>query len=278
MARAAANGIELEYEIIGGGDGDAAPMLVIMGFTMQMIQWPDGFLERLAARGFRIVRFDNRDVGLSSKVERPYALDDMADDAAGLLDAVGIPAAHVVGVSMGGFIAQLLTLRHPERVSSLASIMSSTGARDVGGPHPDLVPMLMTPPPADRAAYIETRLAIARRLTGATLPSDEARTRASFTRAYDRCFYPQGIARQFHAIISASDRTAALGAVRARTLVIHGTDDPLVDPSGGDATARAIPGARLVRIPGMGHDLPEAAWDTIIAAIAENAGSAPPRR
>jgi pimeloyl-ACP methyl ester carboxylesterase len=269
VTRARANGIELEYEVIG--DDADEPMLLVMGFSVQMIQWPDGFLARLRGHGFRLIRFDNRDVGLSSKVAQPYALDDMADDTAGLLDALGIRAAHVVGASMGGFISQLLTIRHPDRVLSLASIMSSTGARDVGQPHPAIIPMLMTPPPAERGPYIETRLATARRLTGSTLRSDEARVRASISREYDRCFYPQGAVRQFQAIIAAPDRTAALGAVRARTVVIHGTDDELIDPSGGVATAKAIPGAHLLSIPGMGHDLPEGAWDPIARAIAANA-------
>jgi pimeloyl-ACP methyl ester carboxylesterase len=269
VASIPANGIDIEYEVFGETAGE--PMLVIMGFTMQMIQWPDGFLGRLAGRGFRLIRFDNRDVGLSTKLDRPYTLDDMADDAAGLLEGLGIVAAHVVGASMGGYIAQLLTLRHPERVRSLASIMSSTGARDVGQPRPEIVPLLMTPPPSEREPYVVSRLAIARRLTGSSLRSDEDRVRASIERAYDRCFYPQGGARQFQAIITAPDRTAALGAVRVPTVVIHGTDDMLIDPSGGDATARAIPGARLVLIPGMGHDLPEPAWDALVAAIADNA-------
>jgi pimeloyl-ACP methyl ester carboxylesterase len=270
MARAKANGIELEYQVIGDGE----PMLLVMGVTMQMIAWPDGFLERLAARGFRLIRFDNRDVGLSSRVERPYGLDDMAEDAAGLLDALGIASAHVAGVSMGGFIGQLLAIRHPARVRSLASIMSSTGARDVGAPRPEVLPLLMTPVPPDREAYIESRLAIARRLSGTRLRPDQARVRAAIARAYDRGIDPVAAARQFQAVMAASDRTAALAALRVPAVVIHGTDDPLIDASGGQATARAIPGARLVLIPGMGHDLPEPAWEAIVDAIATNAARA----
>jgi pimeloyl-ACP methyl ester carboxylesterase len=270
MARAKANGIELEYEVIGDGE----PMLLVMGVTMQMIAWPDGFLERLAGRGFRLIRFDNRDVGLSSRVERPYGLDDMAEDAAGLLDALDLDSAHAVGISMGGFVAQLLAIRHPARVRSLASIMSSTGARDVGAARPEIVPLLMTPVPPDREAYIESRLAIVRRFSGSTLRPDEARVRATIARAYDRGIDPVGAARQFQAILGAADRTTALGALRIPTVVIHGTDDPLIDASGGQATARAVPGARLLLIPGMGHDLPDAAWDTIVDAIATNAARA----
>jgi len=272
MSRAMTNGIELEYEVIGSPS--AEPMLLIMGVTMQMIAWPDGFLERLAARGFRLIRFDNRDVGLSSRVERPYSLDDMAADTVGLLDALAIDSAHVVGVSMGGFIGQLLAIHHPRRVRSLASIMSSTGARDVGGMRPEMGPLLMTPPPAQRHAYIESRLEVARRLAGTRLRTDEARLGASIARAYDRCFDPRAAARQFQAILSAPDRTAALGALRVPVVVIHGTDDPLIDVSGGEATARAIPGARLVLIPGMGHDLPDEAWDRLISAIGANAARA----
>lgn len=269
MPRATTNGIELEYEVLGSAS--AEPMLLVMGLNMQLIHWPDGFVERLVERGFRIIRFDNRDAGLSSKLDRPYALDDMAADTAGLLDALGLASAHVVGASMGGYIAQLLAIGHPRRVRSLALIMTSTGARDVGQPRLDLLPLLMAPPPAEREPYIASRLAIARLLTGSTLRSDEARLRATAGRAYDRAFYLPGIGRQLQAILAATDRTAALGGLRVPTVVIHGTDDPLVDPSGGDATARAIPGARLLRIPGMGHDLPEPAWDTIAAAIADNA-------
>jgi pimeloyl-ACP methyl ester carboxylesterase len=267
MARVHANGIEIEYETTGEGP----PLLLIMGFTMQLIQWPDGFVERLAAKGFRVTRFDNRDVGLSSKVEARYTLDDMADDTAGLLDALGAAPAHVVGASMGGFIAQLLALRHHDKVRTLASIMSTTGAPGVGAARPDLIPVLMAPPPKEREAYIESRAGIARMLTGSRLRSDEARVRATIGRAYDRAFYPAGIARQFQAILAGPDRTAALAGIRVPTVVIHGSDAVLVDPSGGDATARAIPGARLVRVDGMGHDLPEAAWDTVIDAIVENA-------
>jgi pimeloyl-ACP methyl ester carboxylesterase len=275
MARARANGIEIEYEV--AGDAAAPPMLLVMGLAMQLIQWPDAFVARLAARGFRTIRFDNRDAGLSSKVERPYTLDDMAEDAAGLLDALAIDAAHVVGVSLGGMVAQLVAIRHPRRVLSLASIMATTGAQGVGAPRPELLPVLFTPPPAERAAYIESRAAVARQLAG-SLRSDEAWVRDTIARAFDRAFYPQGTGRQLQAILSAADRTPALAALRVPTVVIHGTEDPLVDPSGGDATARAIPGARLVRIEGMGHDLPESAWATILDAIEENARRAATHR
>ena len=272
MPRALTNGIELEYEVIG--DPAAPPMLLVMGFGMQMIQWPDGFLERLVGRGFRIIRFDNRDCGLSTKLDRPYRLDDMAEDTAGLFESLGLDSAHVVGASMGGFIAQLLAIRHPRRVRSLALIMTTTGAGDVGQARPEMLPLLMTPPPIERGAYVESRLEVARHLTGRTLRSDEARVRATSGRAYDRAFYPPGAVRQFQAIQAAPDRSAALGGVRVPAVVIHGSDDPLIDRSGGEAAARAIPGARLLSISGMGHDLPEAAWDTIVAAIADNSSGA----
>ncbi len=268
MPLADSNGITLEYEVIG--DANAAPMLLVMGFSVQLIQWPDRLCAMLAKRGFRVVRFDNRDVGLSSKVDRSYSLDDMSDDAAGLLDTLGIEAAHVVGASMGGYIAQLLALRHARRVRSLCSIMSSTGARGVGQPSPEMFTLLMTPAPPERSTYIEQRLAIARKVAGPGFPFDEARIRDTIGRAFDRCYYPAGAMRQIRAVLSAADRTASLARIRVPTLVIHGTHDLIVDPSGGEATARAIPGARLLPIPGMGHDLPEGAWQTIVDAIVEN--------
>ncbi|HEY2746316.1 MAG TPA: alpha/beta fold hydrolase [Polyangia bacterium] len=271
MPTARANGIELEYESIG--DAHAPPMLLIMGLGTQMIAWPDGFCRLLAERGFRVIRFDNRDVGLSTKTPVPYTLDDMADDAAGLLDALDVPAAHVVGASMGGFIAQLLTLRHPRRVTSLCIMMSSTGARDVGGAAPDILPMLMQPQPSERAAYLDFRVKISRRLSSTVHPFDEPRIRALAGAAFDRSFFPLGGQRQLAAVMAASDRTARLAAVRTPTLVIHGADDPIVAVSGGEAVARAIPGATLRVFPGMGHDLPAPLWPDFAAAIAQNAAA-----
>jgi pimeloyl-ACP methyl ester carboxylesterase len=269
MPQARANGIELEYESIG--DAHAPPLLMIMGLASQMIVWPDGLCRLIAARGFRVIRFDNRDVGLSSKTPVPYTLEDMADDAAGLLDALDLPAAHIVGASMGGYIAQLLTLRHPRRVSSLCLIMTSTGARDVGNPAPDILPMLMQPQPSERGAYLDYRVRISRRLSSTTYPFDEPRIRGLAGLAFDRCFFPLGGQRQLGAVMAASDRTARLATVRAPTLVIHGSDDPIVNVSGGEALARAIPGATLRVFPGMAHDLPAPLWPDFADAIAHNA-------
>ncbi|HEX6835443.1 MAG TPA: alpha/beta fold hydrolase [Polyangia bacterium] len=269
MPRAHANGIELEYESFG--DPKKPPLVMIMGLGAQMIVWPDELCQLIAQKGFHVIRYDNRDVGGSTKPATGYTLDDMADDAAGLLDALDLPSAHVVGASMGGFIAQLFALRHPARVRSLCIIMSSTGARDVGGAAPDILPMLMQPVPLEREASIDYRLAIGRRLSSPDYPFDEARIRAIIAAAYDRCFFPLGAQRQLAAVMAAPDRTARLAEVRAPTLVLHGSADPIVAPSGGEAIARAIPGARLHVFPGMGHDLPAALWPTFADEIAENA-------
>ena len=269
MPRARANGIEIESELIG--DEQAEPMLLVMGFAVQLIAWPDGFCRMLADRGYRVIRFDNRDVGLSSKVPASYSLDDLAADTAGLLDALDLPSAHVVGASMGGFIAQLLAIHHPTRVRSLCSIMSSTGDRSVGQPRPEIFPLLMVSPPAERSSYVEARLAIARRLASPGFPFDEKRSRDVIGLAFDRAYYPAGAQRQLAAVLAARDRTRALGELRVPSLVIHGAEDPLVHRSGGEATARAIPGAELLIIPGMGHDLPEPVWPTLADAIVANA-------
>ncbi|MCU1278209.1 MAG: alpha/beta hydrolase fold protein [bacterium] len=269
MPRAHANGIELEYESIG--DDHAPPLLMIMGLASQMIVWPDELCALIAARGFRVIRYDNRDVGLSTKPVLGYTLDDMADDAAGLCDALDLPSAHVVGASMGGYLAQLLALRHPRRVRSLSIIMSSTGARDVGQPAPDILPMLLQPLPEERGAYIEHRIRISRRLSSTAYPFDEPRIRALAGAAFDRCFFPLGGQRQLAAVMTSYDRTARLAELRVPTLVMHGSDDPIVGASGGEALARAIPGAQLRIFPGMAHDLPAPLWPTFAAAIAENA-------
>ena len=254
--------------------GDGAPMLLIMGLGTQRIAWQDRFCERLAQHGFRVVRFDNRDVGESSRATAPYRLEDMADDAAGLLDALAIPSAHIVGASLGGFIAQVMALQHRARVRSLCSIMSTTGDRSVGGAQPQILARIGTPMPTDRDGYIATRLETARLIASPGFPFDEARVRDLIARQFDRGFDPAGVMRQFQAVMVAPDRTEALRAIDVPTVVIHGTDDPLVNVSGGEATARAIHGARFVPIAGMAHDLPEGAWDTIIGAIVENAARA----
>ena len=296
MAHAAANGIQIEYETFG--DRDAAPLLLVMGLGAQMIMWEEGFCEQLAAEGFFVIRYDNRDTGLSTRFDEaglpdlgalmtavatgqpapagtaPYSLEDMADDGIGLLDALGIEAAHIVGASMGGMIVQAMAIRHPARVLSLCSIMSTTGDRSVGAPTPEAIGALLSPPPANREEAMDRGVEAYKVIAGGGFPMDEERVRRRAARAYDRAFYPPGISRQLAAILAAEDRTPALGKVAVPTLVIHGEADPLVTASGGEATARAIPGAELLMIPGMGHDLPEPAWPRIIGAIAANARKA----
>jgi pimeloyl-ACP methyl ester carboxylesterase len=279
-------GIELEYDIVG--DPEAPTLVLVMGFSMQMIAWDPRFCETLAARGFRVVRFDNRDIGKSTKLAHagfpdfarammgdrsaaPYGIEDMADDLGAFIVALGIPAAHVVGLSMGGFIVQETAIRHPGRVLSMASIMSSTGNRGVGQARPEALAVLFAPPPPDREGALDHAMTAWRVLRSPGFPFDEARTRQRSGDAWDRDHDPAGVARQAAAIVTQRDRTADLARVRVPAVVIHGADDPLIDISGGEATAHAIPGARLVVVPGMGHDLPPPAWPAVIDAIVDNA-------
>jgi len=288
--RVRVRGVDLEYETFGSA-GDP-PMVLIMGFAQQLIAWADSFCQQLAARRFHVVRFDNRDIGLSTKFDsapRPnipailggdkttvaYAIDDMADDTAGLIEELGFVSAHMVGLSMGGMIAQSLAIRHPARVKSLTSIMSTTGEPKVGYAKPEVISLMTRRPPADRDGNIELGLEVWRALRSPGFPFDEPRVRDRITRAFDRCHHPAGVSRQFAAILSQSDRTERLREVRVPVAVIHGAEDPLIHVSGGEATARAIPGAKLLVVPGMGHDLPEDLWPLIIDTIAENAGRAP---
>ncbi len=277
--------IELAYETFG--DPADPAVLVIMGLGAQMIFWPEELCEALSERGYFMVRFDNRDVGLSTKLdghspppltkvlsgevtEVPYLLADMAVDAVGLLDYLGIDRTHVVGASMGGMIAQRLAIDHPERVLSLASIMSTTGDHAVGQPTPAALTVLMTAPPTDLEGYVEGFLAARRAIGSHGFEFDEPRTRRLAERCYGRGFFPDGTARQFAAILASPDRTPELATIAAPTVVIHGDDDALIDVSGGRATAAAIPGAELVVIEGMGHDLPEGAWAPIAASLSRN--------
>lgn len=284
MAKAHANGIDLEYVV--DGDPMAEPMLLIMGLTAQLTAWPQELVEELARRGFRVIRFDNRDSGLSSKLDGvqadilgmlagtaqpPYTLADMADDAAGLLDALGLESAHVVGASMGGMIAQRLVIDHPERVRSLCSIMSTTGAPEVGQPSPEATGALLAPAPATREEAIARGMAASRIIGSKTHPASEAELRDRLEAAYDRSSYPEGAVRQLAAIFAGPDRTSALAEVRVPTVVIHGTEDPLVQPDGGRATAAAIPGAELLELEGMGHDLPSPLIEAVATAIEKNA-------
>jgi pimeloyl-ACP methyl ester carboxylesterase len=283
--------VELCYETFG--DPASPPMLLIMGLGTQMIAWHEDFCAELVDRGFFVIRYDNRDVGRSSRFRhvrpptppelvrrRPgavaYTLDDMAQDAAGLLDHLGQDSAHVVGASMGGMIAQTLAVREPERVRSLTSIMSNTGSRWSGRPATRTFPVLLRRPPADREAYAEYTVGLMRQIGSPGFERDEDELRAMARLAVDRGLSAAGTGRQLAAILASGDRTAALRRVSAPTLVIHGTRDRLVRPSGGRATARAIPGARLMLVEGMGHDLPRGAWPRLVGAIAEHAWGAEP--
>jgi pimeloyl-ACP methyl ester carboxylesterase len=287
MPRAAANGIEIEYDEHGVADDPA--ILLIMGLSAQMTAWDDGFVAMLADQGFRVIRFDNRDIGLSSwlddagvpdlgasvlagKVPTPaYSLSDMAADGAALLDALGVAKAHIVGASMGGMIAQTFAIEHPERTLSLTSIFSTTGDPAVGQPRPDVAQALfLTAPPEGRDAIIEAGVAGSRLIGSPGYPADEAKVRERVAAAYDRSWHPAGVVRQVLAILTQPDRTSALARVTVPTLVVHGEADPLVDPSGGRATAAAVPGAELWTVAGMGHDLPEEVWPELVARIAAN--------
>jgi len=271
--KAQTNGIEIEYESMG--DPRHPTLLLVMGFSVQMIAWDDELCRMLVERGFRVVRFDNRDVGLSTKCTRGgYSLDDMALDAIGLCDWLGVPRAHVVGASMGGMIAQLVAIRQPTRVRSLCSIMSNTGERGVGGARPEALAALMRPPPATRDEAIQRGEEVLKVIGSKGYPLDLRRMRDRAARSYDRCFYPAGAARQMMAVQTAAPRTDGLRKLTMPALVIHGDADPLVDVSGGRATAAAIPGAELIVIPGMGHELNPVLWPQIVDAIARNASRA----
>jgi pimeloyl-ACP methyl ester carboxylesterase len=288
VSRANANGIEIEYETFG--DPDGAPLLLVMGLGAQMLSWDEKFCSLLAGRGFHVIRYDNRDSGLSTKMEsagepdllaafggnpKPaYQLDDLADDAVGVLDALGIGAAHIVGASMGGFIAQLVAINHPDRVLSMTSIMSGPGGRDAVPPQPEGAEVLMTIPPPTREAQIQHGLWIRSVLTGPGDPFDDDAERKRVERAYDRSYYPVGTGRQLVAILAAEGRLERLSHVKAPTLVIHGIADVLVPIDNGRSVAAAVPGARLLEFEGMGHDLPVRVWPPVVDAIEELARQA----
>jgi pimeloyl-ACP methyl ester carboxylesterase len=282
MARAQANGLELEYGTFG--DPAAPPLVLVMGLGAQMITWEDDFCELLAGRGFFVVRYDNRDVGLSSWLDHlpppdlaalaagdlttaPYTLADMADDAVGLFDALGLAQAHVVGASMGGMIVQQLAIDHPDRLLSITSIMSTTGDPAVGRAEPWALAMLTRPPANTREQAIADSVAGYRRLGSPGYPDDEAFLLAKAALHYDRARHPVGTLRHAAAVVASGDRTARLHDVRLPALVVHGDADPLIDVSGGKATAAAIPGAELVVLPGVGHNLPRAIWPELADAI-----------
>jgi pimeloyl-ACP methyl ester carboxylesterase len=290
---ARANGIDLCYEIFG--DDGAEPMLLIMGLGAQMIHWDDDFCWQLAARGFRVIRFDNRDIGQSSKltggkrlgpvellklrflkipVAAPYRLHDMALDVIGLMDALGIKSAHLVGASMGGMIAQEVAISFPQRVRSLTSIMSTTGNPKLPPPTREAAAVLMAPPPKTKEEYFERFAQTWKVLRVGSFPQDEALDRSRAERTFERGLNPAGVARQLRAVLASGSRKERLASVKAPTLVIHGTVDPLVPPAGGKDTAASIPGARLLMITGMGHALPIPMWPEIIGAIDKHAHAA----
>ena len=275
--KATIGAIEIEYETLG--DQGGRPLLLVMGLASQLTAWPDEFCQGLVDRGYHVIRFDNRDIGLSTHLDGvavappPYTLDDMADDAAGLLDHLGIGAADVVGVSMGGMIAQLLAIRHPERVLSLTSIMSNLGGEDVAMATPEAVAALMALPPDDRAGQIDHAVKVRRVLAGGN-PIDEDLVRREAARSIDRSSDRDGVQRQLAAIMAAPSRREALAAVAVPALVIHGVDDPLVPAENGRRTAAALPGARLLEVEGMGHNLPATAWPVIFEAIEEVSAAA----
>jgi pimeloyl-ACP methyl ester carboxylesterase len=286
---APANGIQLCYQEMGDPEGE--PLVLIMGLATQMIAWDEEFCRMLADRGFRVVRFDNRDIGRSSRIrsagvpnvldllvgrgQPEYRLRDMADDTVGLMDHLGIESAHVVGASMGGMIAQCTAIGHPERVRSLCSIMSTTGSRRVGHPSYKTFGLLLGKPPRRREAAIERVIKTFKTIGSPGYPFDEERIRELAGRSFDRGHSQAGIARQLHAITASGDRTSRLRELDLPAVVIHGKSDVLVNPSGGRATARAIPAARLKMIDGMGHDLPLALWPTFVEEICCNAARAP---
>ncbi len=283
MSRISVNGLDIEVEEFG--DPADPPLLLIMGLGAQMIVWPEELCRQLADAGHHVIRFDNRDVGLSSwfdgagvpdmeavfedavagrPVESPYSLSDMADDAVGVLDALGIDSAHIVGASMGGMIAQQVAIRHPDRTRSLCSIMSMP--RFIIG-DPEVSAVLMADDPGTREGRIENGIEGSRLLTGDGFPFDEDRTRTSIEASIDRAWHPEGTARQMAAILADGDRTEALRGVTAPTVVIHGTSDRLVLPQGAEETAAAVSGAELVWIDGMGHELPLGAHQQIVDAV-----------
>jgi pimeloyl-ACP methyl ester carboxylesterase len=287
MPQIDANGLRFEYDVTGEGE----PLLLIMGLGGQMTLWRDAFVQKLAARGYRVIRFDNRDIGLSEKLdylgppdmgraleaygagglaEAAYTLSNMADDAAAILTALGIEKAHIVGASMGGMIAQLVAADHPHKTLSLTSIMSTTGNRSLPPAKPEAMAVLGRPAPdprTDMEGYLASSVAASKVIGSPGYPADEADQRAFAKANAERSYYPVGFQRQYVAVLASPDRREKLEGIRVPTLVIHGEADPLVPIEGGQDTAANIPGAELLTIPGMGHDLPPALYDTLVEAI-----------
>jgi pimeloyl-ACP methyl ester carboxylesterase len=290
MARAKSNGIEIEYETFGAKDAD--PLLLVMGLGGQMVLWDEGFCRLLADRGFHVIRFDNRDVGKSTHMDasgvpdvmtliaasngslalKPaYTLSDMAADSVGLLDALQIESAHVVGASMGGMISQTIALEHPARVKTLTSIMSTTGDPSLPPPAPEALAFLVTPSPADREGAIQHGVEMFRAIGSTGFEFEEAHIRKLATLQYERGFNPGGVLRQLAAILASGSRKQHLARLSVPTLVIHGKVDPLIPVECGVDTAASIPGARLELVDGMGHDMPIVLWPRLVEWIAGHA-------
>jgi pimeloyl-ACP methyl ester carboxylesterase len=284
-----AGDVEICFERFG--DPSCPAMLLVMGLGTQMLGWHEDLCDEIAQRGFHVIRFDNRDIGRSTKLSHipppslrqllrrdkdvaAYTFEHMADDAIGVLDHLGIDRAHVVGASMGGMIAQTMAIRHPDRVLSLASLMSNTGARWRGQPGLRIYPIFLRRLPREREAFVEHTVRLYRTIGSSGFAFDEDDLREIAARGFERGVDPAGTARQLAAIVAAPDRTPDLQKLEVPAVVIHGTADRMVNPSGGRATAKAIPGARLVMLEGLGHDLPRAAWPQIVDPIAENAARA----
>ncbi|MGE4527787.1 MAG: alpha/beta fold hydrolase [Rhodospirillaceae bacterium] len=293
MPNATANGIRIAYDTFG--DTSSPALLLIAGNGAQTLFWDAEFCESLARTGLFVIRFDNRDAGLSTKfdaagvpdimagiraamageaVASAYSLDDMADDCIGLLDALSIGKAHICGASMGGMIAQVVAYRHPARVLSLTSIMSNTGNPAAPQGKPEAVAAVVAPAPEERDACIAHNMSVWRKIWSPGFPFEEERARRFLEQSYDRSYCPQGMARQNMAVLACGDRRRQLSAIAAPTLVIHGTGDPLIPAEAGRETAQAIPGAKLLLIEGMGHDMPKGAWGDIVAAISRHANRA----
>ncbi len=287
MPRAQVNEIIIEYDTFGRNDAD--PLLLVMGLGAQLVFWEEEFCESLANKGFYVIRFDNRDCGLSTKFDKadvpslktlmsndhsneavalPYTMDDLADDCIGLLDALGIQSAHLVGASMGGMIVQTVGWRHRERVRSITSIMSTTGDPSLPPPSPEALSVLFPPPVSGKDEYVENALKSWEVVRGSGYVQDIDRIRKRSERSWDRCYAPEGVERQMAAILGQGSRKAQLSELSVPFLVIHGTDDPLLSQECGQDTADTVSGAEIILIDGMGHDMPRETWPIIINGIA----------
>jgi pimeloyl-ACP methyl ester carboxylesterase len=273
MATAHNGDVELFYETFG--DTADPTLLLVNGLGSQCTGYAEAWCQRFVDEGYQVIRFDNRDVGLSSKLEGiEYALSDMARDAVAVLDAVGVERAHVMGLSMGGMIVQRLAIDHPDRLLTMTSVMSRTGEPGFGESSPEALAILMGKPATSREEHIESHVKGIATYGSDPAWIEESSTRARAAAAYDRCFCPAGVARQMRAVVADGSRTEALRQVSVPTLVLHGSRDTLIDPSGGRRTAEVIPGARYVEIEGMGHDYPPAVWDQWVSTWADFARSA----